>query len=57
MKYKYECGKCNMFACPVFMKDPKTIGCDYGPDVLNQIKKSKRGNSRDFEEVCKELGI
>jgi hypothetical protein len=57
MKYEYECGKCNMFACPIFIKRPKTTGCNYGPDVLNQIKKSKKGNNRDFEEVCKELGI
>ncbi len=46
-----------MFACPIVMKYPKTTGCDYGPDVLNQIKKSKKSKSKDFEAVCRELGI
>ena len=57
MKFEYKCGECNMFACPIFMQYPKTIGCNSGPDILNQIKKAKKSKSRDFEDVCKELGI
>lgn len=54
---RYQCRSCTMFACPIVMKYPKTTGCDYGPDVLNQIKKSKKSKSKDFEAVCRELGI
>jgi hypothetical protein len=54
---EYICGKCKMFACPILMKYPKTTGCDYGPDILNQIKESKGRGSSDFGKVCKELGI
>jgi hypothetical protein len=54
---KYTCDTCKMFACPIMMKYPKTNGCDYGPDVLDQIKKATKAKSRDFELVCKELGI
>lgn len=39
------------------MKNPKVQGCNYGPDILNQIKKAKKAKSRDFENICKELGI
>ena len=56
-KYEYTCGKCDMFACPVFMKYPKTVGFDQGPDIMRQIKTSRKAKSRDFEELCKELGI
>jgi hypothetical protein len=55
--FEYQCGKCKMFACPIFQKYPKTNGCNYGPDILDQIKKSKKSKSRDFDEIRKELGI
>lgn len=55
--YEYTCGKCGMFACPILRKDQKTEGCNYGPDILNQIKKSKKRGSRDFADVREELGI
>lgn len=53
----YICYNCDMFGCPIFMKDPKVTGCKYGPDIMRQIKASKKSKSRDFEEICKELGI
>lgn len=54
---KYVCKNCKMFRCPIIMRYPKTKGCEYGPDILTQIKVSKKSKSRDFEEVVKELGI
>ena len=54
---KYSCETCKMLACPIVMKYPETEGCDYGKDIMEQIKKGKKSKSRDFEDVCKELGI
>lgn len=57
MTPEYLCDFCKMFACPIKMKYPKITGCDYGSDIMNQIKKSKKAKSKDFETVCRELGI
>jgi hypothetical protein len=54
---EYTCDQCQMFACPVAMKYPKTKGCNQGKDVMEQIRKSKKTKSRDFDDICKELGI
>ena len=54
---KYSCDTCKMFACPIVMKYPKTRGCDIGQEMMEQIKKSRKAKSRDFEDVCRELGI
>lgn len=43
---KYPCNTCKMFACPVKMKYPTTTGCDYGKNIMEQIKKSKKAKSR-----------
>lgn len=54
---EYTCDTCTMFECPVLMKYPGTTGCNIGKDLMEQIKKSREAKSRDFEDVCKELGI
>jgi len=36
---------------------PKTVGCNQGPDIMRQIKVSRRAKGRPFEDVAKELGI
>jgi hypothetical protein len=51
----HTCEKCNKFRCPLVMKYSNVIGCDR--DIMEQTWASKKGKSRDFEEVAKELGI
>ena len=53
----FTCSKCDLFACPICMKYPKTTRCKQGPDVMRQIKASNQTGSREFETVCKELGL
>ncbi len=53
-----RCEDCNIFGCPIFIRDPKIGGCKYS-DVMDQIKDgmNKNRKGKDFEQVCKELGI
>ncbi len=56
---QHLCINCHVFACPIVMKSKIPVfGCNYGEDIMNQIKagmKSKK--SRNFEEIAKELGV
>jgi hypothetical protein len=51
------CETCGKFACPLVMKFPSEIrGCDR--EIMEQVWGSrKRGKSKAFEDVCKELGL
>ena len=49
-----------MFACPIVMKSRTPVwGCNYGEEIMNQIKEGmkRKGRSRPFEDVAKELGL
>lgn len=59
-KWEYLCENCHMFACPIVMKSRTPVwGCNYGEEIMNQIKEGmkRRGRSRPFEDVAKELGL